>query len=175
MPNYGVEVGIGWPSGVERALAVALEDAAAIFPNQVRAIAELAEAGQRKWMSYASGKEDLPSGGKVRSHSGRYLRSIQLEEDGDHSFTIFSDDPKAMDIEEGRDAWSMIDKLHTSHKVRRSKKGTLYLIVPFRHGTPDTVVVGEYAGSDMPADVDRPDEGKGRKPHRGAVRRAQRA
>lgn len=153
MPSYSVRVAIGFPAGIERAVAMAMDDAAAIFPNQVRAIQELAEAGHKRWLAYASGAEALPGGGRIRSWSGRYLRSIQLEQTGEHDYSIYSDDPKARVIEEGASAWDLHDILYTSHKVRRSKRGNLYLIIPFRHGTPDTVVVGEYSGNEMPQNV----------------------
>jgi hypothetical protein len=153
MARYRVRLTIGFPAGVERAVAMAAEDAAVIFPNQVRAIQEIAEAGHRRWLNYASGKEALPDGSRIRSWSGRYLRSIQLEQTGEHDYSIYSNDPKARVIEEGASAWDLHDILYTSHKVRRSKKGSLYLIIPFRHGTPDTVVVGEYSGNEMPENV----------------------
>ncbi len=155
MAEYGVNISIGFPPGIERAVAMAVEDAAALFPNQVRAIQEIAEAGHRRWLSYASGAETLPDGQRIRSWTGRYLRSIQLEPSGDYAYTIFSDDPKAHIIEEGASSWDLHDILYTSHKARRSKQGNLYLIIPFRHGIPDTVVVGEYTGREMPDDVYR--------------------
>ena len=77
--SYKVEIGIGFPSGVERAVALAVSDASKLFPNQVRAIQELAAAGQRKWVGFASGNEALPDGNRIRPWTGTYLRSIKLE------------------------------------------------------------------------------------------------
>lgn len=151
--TYNVEVSIGFPSGVERALALAVADASVLFPNQMAAVGALAQAGYDKWISYASGKEVLPNGTTLKPWSGQYLRSIQLEQTDATSYSIFSDDPKAELIEEGRSAWDFHEVLKTSTKVRRSSKGNLYLIIPFRHGTPDTIVVGEYTGRAMPDDV----------------------
>lgn len=153
MAEYSVTVGIGFPSEFERAVALAIEDAAALFPNQVSAIAALAEAGHARWLEYASGERALPSGATIRPWSGAYLRSIQMEQTADLRYTLWSDDPKARTIEEGAPAWDFHEVLATSRKVRRSRRGTLYLIIPFRHGTPDTVVVGEYSQRMMPQDV----------------------
>ena len=71
---------IGFPSGVERALALAVADASVLFPNQIAAVGALAQAGYDKWLGYASGKETLPGGQKMNPWSGHYLSSIQLEQ-----------------------------------------------------------------------------------------------
>lgn len=149
--KYGLNVQIGFPGGIERAAALAIDDARKLFPNVQRAIDELAEAAYDRWRAYASG-EPLPSGDTIRPWTGQYLDSIQAEQ-VPGGWSILSDDPKAKVIEEGAPAWDLHEVLATSEKVRRSEKGSLYLIIPFRHGTPDTVVVGRYSGREMPSDV----------------------
>lgn len=149
--EYSLNVEIGFPEGIERAAALAVADARLLFPRARQAIDQMADMAYQKWRGYASG-EVLPSGDRIRPWTGEYLASIQAEpvEEG---WTIWSDDPKARVIEEGAPAWDLHQVLATSTKVRKSKKGTLYLIIPMRHGTPDAVVVGGYAGRTMPDDI----------------------
>lgn len=149
---YRLDISIRLPDAMQRALAAAVDDITAVLPNQARAIARLAAAAHRQWVAYASGAP-LPDGSTIRRWSGTYARSIKLEATGPLEYTIYSDDPKAAWIEEGAQGWDMKKLLHTSHKVRESRDGKRYLIWPFRHGTPNTTVVGEYAGAEMPGEV----------------------
>lgn len=147
-----IDVSVGLPGELEQLLALNADNAATLFPNQIGAIKRLAVLAQKRWIDYASGRP-LPDGSSVKRWSGAYARSIQIEHDGDLRYSIFSDDPKALLIEEGGGGWDMKKLLWTSHKVRISKDGKRYLIYPFRHGTPQTTVLGEYAGSEMPVPV----------------------
>lgn len=156
MLDYTVTVSVGLPDQITRAAALAVADAEHLFPNQMRAVQELAEAGYRKWRAYATGQEALPDGSTLRARSGDYARSIKLEQEGEHEYRIWSDGtiaPHNVNIEEGSSAWNMRDVLQTSRKARRSKRGDLYLIIPFRWGTPDTIVVGEYTGREMETEI----------------------
>ena len=152
-----MSVNIGFPSEFERLLAITVADAADLFPNQIGAVSMLAEQAHAKWLSYASGNDTPPSGIKINPRTGSYLRSIKLEPDGDGmGYRVFADTniaPYAASIEHGRSAWDMHSLLRTSDKVRMSKSGSRYLIIPFRHGTPEALVVGAYSGNQMPTDV----------------------
>lgn len=156
MRGYEVRVTLGFPGVLEALLAEAMGDVASLFPNSLRALSALAEAAQRRWVAYASGAVPLPSGHVMRRHTGQYAESIQIAVEtpaGAVRYVIYSDDPKAPALEWGTPAWDMRQVLHRSHKARRAKDGHLYLIVPFRWGTPGTLAVGAYAGREMPEPV----------------------
>ncbi|WP_027894451.1 hypothetical protein [Calidithermus chliarophilus] len=157
--GYGIAVSVGnlpGLEGVERLLALATGDAEGLYPNQIAALRRLAQGAQEKWKSYASGNEPLPDGTRLRPWSGAYLQSILLEEVNALDYRVFSDPaiaPHAPALEWGAKGWDMRELLRRSHRARRSAEGKLYLIIPYRHGTPQSVVVGAYSGREMPQDV----------------------
>ncbi len=108
------------------------------FPQLALAVRKVTAHGQKIWQAYASGSP-LPGGGKINARSGAYMRSILTRNTGDFASEIYSDLPYAKSLEVGTPARDMKTMLDTSHKVRVSKKGKRYLIIPFRHGTPGTV------------------------------------
>ena len=112
-----------------------------IFPNLIGAIDSIADAALARWQDYASGRP-LPDGAVIRARSGAYLRSIQLRTTGSFSREVYSDSPYADAIERGGPARDLKRMLDSSMKVRVSKEGKRYLIIPFRHGTPGTVGFG---------------------------------
>lgn len=153
---YEVRVNLGFPGALEAMLAEAVADVAQVFPNTLRALSALAEAAQRRWVAYASGAIPLPNGHRMRRHTGQYAESIQIRVEspqGAVRYVVYSDDPKAPALEWGTPAWDMRQVLRTSHKARRAADGHLYLIIPFRWGTPGTLVLGAYAGREMPEPV----------------------
>lgn len=113
-----------------------------VFPNLAYAVRRIAEQAQQQWMAYASGAP-LPNGAVIHSRSGAYLRSIQLREMGPFSAEVFSELPYADGIERGMPARDLKRMLDTSLKVRISKDGKRYLIIPFRRGTPGAVGFGK--------------------------------
>ena len=117
------------------------------FPHLAFAVRKITERGAGIWQSYASGAP-LPNGETIHSRSGRYLRSIQQKSTGEFSGEVFSDLPYAKGLESGFPARDMKKMLDSSMKVRISKKGKRYLIIPFRHGTP-----GSNFRSVMPVEV----------------------
>ncbi|GAA6747482.1 hypothetical protein [Thermus brockianus] len=136
--RYEVSVSIGFPSPFERAIALATHRPEALFPNQLAAIRDLAVAAHRKWVGYALG-EPLPSGERVQPRTGNYARSITLEAEADHSYTLKAKAPYAAALEWGRPAYDLREVLKRSHQARRAKAGHLYMHIPFRHGTPGAV------------------------------------
>lgn len=139
--RYRVQIGVGLAHDMEKLIAASVADARALFPNQAHAIKRLSKIAHRRWLEYASGARVLPNGKKIQAVSGQYLSSINIEESGELAYVIYSDDPKAQWIEEGFPAFDMKAALMTSHKVRLSKTGKRYLIVPFRHKTPQSLGV----------------------------------
>lgn len=89
---------------------------------------------------------------KARLWSGErqaYADSITWKMTGDLKGEVSADYGKSREIEFGRPARDLKRMLGTSHKVRVSKAGKRYLVIPFRHNTPG------YTGhsSDMPDHV----------------------
>jgi hypothetical protein len=103
-----------------------------VFPKVAHAIRMIAEIGREDWVK-AVDNARLWSGEKVP-----YKESIKVIMHTAMSATIISDYKYASDIETGRPAYDMKQMLNTSDKVRTSKTGKRYLIIPFRHGTPDS-------------------------------------
>lgn len=153
--QHDIQTLLALPSEFEAMLARAMGDAASLFPNTLSAIAGLAEAAQARWIAYASG-EPLPDGRVVKRNTGAYASSIKIKSNisGDTiQYLIYSDDPKAVWLEEGTDAFDMKQVLATSKKVRISREGKKYLVIPFRFGTRGSLAVGSYRGREMPQPV----------------------
>lgn len=104
-----------------------------LFPHLAFAVQQVAGKVYRQWLGYAQG-EPLPTG-KITPRSGAYLKSIALAQKNDLLWEISSNAPYAGAIEYGSAAYDMKQVLLTSAKVRRTKDGRRYLIIPFRHGT----------------------------------------
>lgn len=111
------------------------------LPNLARAVQKITAAAQARWQAYAGGAP-LPDGTTISARSGGYLKSIQSRELGEFESEVFSDSPYALSIEEGMPARDLKKMLDTSLKVRVSKDGKRYLIIPFRWGTPGAVGFG---------------------------------
>lgn len=112
------------------------------FPALARAIEVLAKTAHQQWLAYAQG-EPLPNGQVINLRSGTYHRSIQIEQTGEFAWRIFSNLAYAEAIETGIPARDLKRMLDSSLKVRRSKDGKRYLILPFRWGTPGRVGFGQ--------------------------------
>ena len=65
-----------------------------------------------------------------------YAQSITWEMTGDFSAEVRATYKYAQEIDTGRPARDLKRMLQTSEKVRYSKKGKRYLIIPFRHNVP---------------------------------------
>lgn len=117
------------------------EDAGRVFPHLEAAVALVANKVQERWREYAQNKP-LPNGKVIGTRTGAYLKSIQIEKKDPLRWEVFSDAPYASSIEYGTAAYDMKQALATSPKVRRTKDGKRYLIIPFRWGTPGTVTFG---------------------------------
>lgn len=136
MPEFriGIEVGHLLPEKIELVPG--------LFPNLAHAVQQIAERAQTMWMGYAAG-EPLPDGSTIQSRSGAYLRSIQLFQTDPLNAEVFSEAPHAKSIEEGAPARDLKKMLDTSMKVRQTRDGRRYLIIPFRWGTPGTTGFGK--------------------------------
>ncbi|GEM48697.1 hypothetical protein [Deinococcus cellulosilyticus] len=156
--SYDVQIQLGFPGELEALLARTLQDPIDLLPNTMHMLKALAHAAHARWVAYASGELALPDGRKMKRWTGQYASSITLtvEHPGGGvlvRYIIGSNDPKADWIENGTQAWDMREVLRHSHKARRNQDGKLYMIVPFRWGTPSSLAVGAYAGREMPEAV----------------------
>ena len=141
MSHYTLSVSVPIPAGAPID--------AETFSTLAGAVAKCAHTVHQQWLAYAQGAP-LPNGQTIGIRSGTYHRSILIEQTGPFAFRIFSDLAYADAIERGMPARDLKKMLDSSLKVRRSKDGKRYLIIPFRWGTPGTVGFGQNV---MPQDV----------------------
>lgn len=113
------------------------------FPLLTQAVRAVAQQTQTRWME-AVYRAKLWDGEKTA-----YMDSIQMKMEGPFAALVWSDYKNAEEIEVGRPARDLKRMLDTSLKVRVSKKGKRYLIIPFRHSTPGNTA----SGPDMPTHV----------------------
>ena len=97
-------------------------------------VGKVANSVYKDWVDkveHAGGK-----GGIRQDERDSYAGSISISyKEGDLSAMIYTPFEQASQIEEGRPAYDLKQMLNTSDKVRRSKNGKRYLIIPFRHNT----------------------------------------
>jgi hypothetical protein len=118
-----------------------------MFPNLAFAVRRVTQLAHEQWLDYANGGI-LPSGLVIQNRTGEYARSILVRELGDFSAEVYSDLPYARAIEEGTPQRDMKRMLDSSLKVRLTKDGRRYLIIPIRWNSPRSVL-----GNNMPVDV----------------------
>jgi hypothetical protein len=114
-----------------------------VFPLVNQTVRAIAQQTQANWMESVY-KAKLWSGEK-----DAYAKSISWEMTGDFSAVVQSDYKNADDIETGRPPYDLKQMLNTSPKVRRTKDGRRFMIIPFRQNTPGN----DALTSSMPADV----------------------
>lgn len=83
---------------------------------------------------------------RFRHSQGDYIRGIQdgvmyPYQNNPLEFRIVHSDPKAVFLEYGSAEYDMKQILQTSLKVRYSKDGHRYLVIPFRHGNPKSKTI----------------------------------
>jgi hypothetical protein len=105
---------------------------AGVFRNLEAAVERVTIAGYERWKAAAL-RAPLWEGERQA-----YADAISWRMTGPLSGEIVCNYRYVEDIETGRPAYDLKRMLDTSHKVRVSKRGRRYLIIPFRHGTPRT-------------------------------------
>jgi len=103
---------------------------AAVLPRLNQAVRAVVTATQSSWMESVQ-RAKLWSGEK-----DAYAASIQAKMTGDFEGLVWSEYKYAKEIDDGRPARDLKKYLDTSSKVRRTKDGRRFLIIPFRHNTP---------------------------------------
>lgn len=112
------------------------------LPNLAAAVQRMTMLAHQEWTEYALGKP-LPGGLVIGNGTGEYARSLTIRELGDFAGEVFTALPYAKAIEEGAPERDMKRMLDSSFKVRLTKTGKRYLIIPFfhsRHNTPESVI-----------------------------------
>lgn len=117
------------------------------FPNLAGAVLAVTQAAHGQWREFARGTP-IPGGRTIRNRTGAYLRSIVYDMRGDFTGEVYSDLPYAHTIEEGAPARDAKAILGHSLKVRVNAKKQRFLIIPFRHDQPNSVI-----GQGMPKSV----------------------
>ena len=103
---------------------------AKLLPLVNQAVNAIAQATTANWKE-AVLRSNLWSGEK-----DAYAKTITYRMTGDFTAIVESDYKYVQDIETGRPARDLKAMLNISMKVRSSKDGARYLIIPFRHNTP---------------------------------------
>jgi hypothetical protein len=106
-------------------------------------IQSLHDDAYREWKSFAYGETSI-NGVRLKNTTGAYGQGIVQADpyyrSTDHTlvFQITSTSPSDEYIEHGHDEIDLKKSVAKSAKARRTPGGEMYLIVPFRHGTPGT-------------------------------------
>lgn len=109
---------------------------AEVLPLLHQAVGAVAQATQNHWVE-AVYRAKLWSGEK-----DAYVKSISWRWTGDFSAEVEATYRHAKEIEEGRPERDLKRMLDSSVKVRLSKRGKRYLIIPFRHQVPGSEALG---------------------------------
>jgi hypothetical protein len=101
-----------------------------IFPLLNKAVQVVAQKARAEWMKSVY-KAKLRSG-----EQDAYATSITWNMTGPFSAIVETDYKNAQDIETGRPPYDLKQMLNTSPKVRRTKDGRRFMIIPMRANTP---------------------------------------
>ncbi len=121
MISYRITLGLGSQMDMSAGIN------AKLFPLMNQAVNAVAQATAENWRQ-AVYRAKLWSGEK-----DAYAGSISYRMTGEFSATIEATYKHAVEIETGRPQRDLKKMLDTSMKVRRTKDGTRFLIIPFRH------------------------------------------
>lgn len=100
---------------------------AALFPLLNQAVNAVAQATSANW------KEAVYRARIWSGEKDAYANSISYKMTGPLSAEVTADYSRAYDIENGQPPRDLKKMLNTSSKVRRTKDGRRFLVIPFRH------------------------------------------
>ena len=109
---------------------------AQLMPRLNQSVNAVAQATASDW------KEGVYRAKLWSGEKNVYMNSITWSMTGDFSAVVSSEYQHASEIENGRPARDLKRMLNTSAKVRQTKTGSRYLIIPFRHNTPSSDATG---------------------------------
>ena len=104
---------------------------ASVLPLLNQAVRTVLQATQAKWAEAVMRQPGIYQGEK-----DKYVASLSWKMTGDFSGEVVAGYKYADEIETGRPARDLKKYLDTSSKVRRTKDGRRFLIIPFTHQTP---------------------------------------
>lgn len=104
---------------------------AQVLPRLNQAVRAVVQATQARWQEAV-----LRAPGLWMGEKDAYSTSIQSKMTSDFAGEVWSEYKYAQEIEDGRPARDLKKYLQTSQKVRRTKDGTKFLVIPFVHQTP---------------------------------------
>lgn len=110
---------------------------AEIFPLLNQAVRAVAQQTRIDWL------ESVERAKLWRGEKDAYKTTIQWQMINDFEALVWADYKYAEEIEQGRPPRDLKRMLNTSLKVRTSKKGNRYLIIPFQHNTPRANATGQ--------------------------------
>lgn len=110
-----------------------------VFSSYTETAAVVAQHSLMLYQGYLKGIP-LPNGASVQHPSGNLAKRATLAEPSFLDFRLENDAEYAEAVETGTRERDMKKILPTAPKARRSKDGSLYLIIPFRHGTQQNAV-----------------------------------
>lgn len=102
-----------------------------VLPGIQAAVEQTAQETQSVWQASV-----MKAPGVWLGHKQQYASSIQWKSSNPGSAEIWTDYPVAREVESGFPARDLKQMLTTSNKVRVTKGGKKYLVIPFRHNTP---------------------------------------
>lgn len=120
---------------------------ALVFPMLRQAVEAMAKKAVADW------KEAVYRAKLWEGEKTPYYESISYVMTGDFSSEVFTEYKLAEEIENGRPMRDLKRMLDTSPKVRISKKGRRYMIIPFRHNVPGASATGLPMPSSIYADA----------------------
>lgn len=131
-------------SGVQ-GLSVIAE--AGVYGNLAVAVGRVAQEGVERWRRLVQ-VAPLWSG-----EIAAYAATVRAHQVGAYAWEILSDYKYVEDIENGRPAYDLKRMLDTSPKVRTTKKGQRYLIIPMRHNTPGQTALAPAMSAEIYAEA----------------------
>jgi len=126
MSNLSYKIGVDLGSQLNLSAGIR----ARLLPLVNQAVNGIAQATAARWVE-AVQRAKLWSGEK-----DAYAKTITYKMTGDFTAVVSSDYKFVQDIETGRPPRDLKRMLDTSSKVRRTRDGARFLVIPFRHNTP---------------------------------------
>ncbi len=125
MTNFKIQVDLG---GVLTQVPAIINEQ--VFPHLSQAVMAVADKTAENW------KVEVMKAKLWHGEKQAYAGSITWRPTGPLSARVESDYKHALEIDNGRPSRDLKVMLKTSKKIRETKTGKKYLIIPFRHNTP---------------------------------------
>jgi len=109
-----------------------------IMPKTYRAFKMASALIQHTWKCYAMGAPIPGSTMRIKHATGAYAGSIKVRFLSPFNYEIYSDSKIAVFLEKGTKQYDMKETHPFGKRSRVSKEGISYLVIPLRHGTPET-------------------------------------